>query len=339
MTSFPVGLLLTQQVLKERKMKIAVLGAGAMGSILAAHLKKAGHEVVLLARGERAKSLQTHGITITGLSEFTVSCPVVTDFSTVAEADILIVTVKTYDMDFALENLRHMKIGGVVSVQNGVMKNDQLARVFGRENTLGGAIFASGEVEADGSARFTLNQCFYVGEIGSGVSSRVEGFVCALNESGIKAGASASIESVEWSKFISWLGMMPLAVLTRLTTGKFLAHPKTALISARIMKEAALLAQKIGIELEDRPPFLIQSMMRQTEEETVKTLCGIGEFMKAATPLHRVSALQDLERGRRLEGEETLGYVVERARQEKIDAPTLEMAFALVSGIDYYLKQ
>jgi 2-dehydropantoate 2-reductase len=337
MTFFPIGPLLTRQVSKEREMKIAILGAGAMGSILAAHLKKAGHDVVLLARGERAKFLQTHGIAITGLSDFTVACPVTTDFTIVSEADILIVTVKTYDMDSALSSVRHMKVSGAVSVQNGVMKNDQLAGVFGKDRTLGGALFASGEVETDGSVRFTLNQCFYVGELAGGVSPRVEGFVHALNASGIKAETSPAIQSVEWSKFISWLGMMPLAVLTRLETGKFLSHPQTALISAKIMKEAAAVAQKIGIALEDRPPFMIRSMMDQPDEEVVKTLCGIGEFMKAATPTHRVSALQDLERGRRLEAGETLGYVAAKAKAEKIDVPTLDTALALISSIDHYI--
>jgi 2-dehydropantoate 2-reductase len=320
-------------------MKIAVLGAGAMGSILAAHLHASGHEVVLLARGERAKFLQSSGIRITGMADFTAFCPVVTDFSSVKEADILIITVKTYDMAQALESLRHMKVSGVVSIQNGVVKNDQLARAFGTDKTLGGAIFASGEVESNGAVRFTLNQCFYVGELDGGTSPRVKNFVSTLNESGIKAEASDAITSVEWSKFISWLGMMPISVLTRLETGKFLSHPQVARISARIMTETAQLARKIGIELEDRPPFMIKSMLNQAEPETVKNLCGIGEFMKAATPTHRVSALQDLERKRRLEVEETLGYVVERARRENVPVPTIETVYDLVSGIDHYLKQ
>ena len=322
----------------KQKMKIVILGAGAMGSILAAHLKKAGNDVVLLARGNRAKFIQTNGIVITGMSEFTIQCQAITDFTSVAEADMLIVTVKTYDMDSALKNVRHMKVSGVISVQNGVMKNDQLAKVFGKDKILGGALFASGEVQPNGSVRFTLNQCFYVGELMGDISPRVDELVQALNGSGIKAESSTAIKSIEWSKFISWLGMMPLAVLTRLETGKFLSYPKTALISASIMKETAAVAKKMGIALEDRPPFFIRSMAQQSDEQAADNLSKIGEFMKEATPTHRVSALQDLERGRRLEVEETLVHVVAKAKANKIEVPTLDMVLALINAIDHYIK-
>ncbi len=242
-------------------MKIAVLGAGATGSILAAHLKKSGEDVVLMARGRRAAFLQEHGITVKGLSEFSVSCPVVTDPGSVEDADLLLVTVKTYDTASALEGLHHMKLSAAISVQNGVIKNDQLSAVFGRDKTLGGAFFSSGEVDADGSVRFTLNQCFYVGEPAGGISRRVAEIVKVLEKSGIKAQASDSIQSIEWSKFISWLGMMSLSVLTRMETHKFLSHPETALICARMMKESATVAKHLGIELEDRPPFPIRSIL------------------------------------------------------------------------------
>jgi 2-dehydropantoate 2-reductase len=318
-------------------MKIAVLGAGATGSILAAHLKNSGEEVILIARGQRASLLQEKGITVKGLSEFNVSCPVATDPTDVKDADLLMVTVKTYDMDEALAGLKHMKISAAISVQNGVIKNDQLTAVFGEDKTLGGAFFSSGEVDADGSVRFTLNQCFYVGEPTGGISRRVEDIVSVLEKAGIKAKASAAIQTIEWSKFISWLGMMSLAVLTRMETHKFLSHPDTARICARIMKEAAMAAENLGIELEDRPPFPIRSILHQTEDLTVKTLCGIGEFMKAATPGHRVSGLQDLERGRRLEAGETLGYIINKAELSGIPVPTIETAYRLISGINDYL--
>ncbi|MFO7965341.1 MAG: 2-dehydropantoate 2-reductase [Desulfobacterales bacterium] len=315
-------------------MDIVILGAGATGSILAAHLIKAGENVTLIARGARAEYLRTNGITITGLADFTVPCSVVTDPGGVKRTDLLIVTVKTYDTESALRGLAHLDLSAAVSVQNGVMKNDQLAAVFGKENTLGGAFFCSGEVAADGAVRFTLNQCFYVGELGGGVTDRVRHVVDILAHSGITSEASPMIGAVEWSKFISWLGMMSLSVLTRMETWKFLENRHTALIGVRIMKEAAGLAERLGIPLEDNPPFPIRSMRLQPEEETVETLHGIGEFMKAATPDHRVSALQDLERGRRLEAGETLGYVLERARAEKIEVPTVTTVFHLISGID-----
>ena len=90
-------------------MKIIVMGAGALGSISAALLHEAGHEVALVARGARAEHLRVNGVTIEGLANVTAQCPIVTDTSTLTDADLLIMTVKTFDMDAALKQLAHVK--------------------------------------------------------------------------------------------------------------------------------------------------------------------------------------------------------------------------------------
>ena len=112
-------------------MKIVILGAGALGTVLGAHLARAGEDVTLIARGQRAAYLQEHGATITGLVDFTVPVPVVTDPSQLHDTDVLIVTVKTYDMESALAAVKHLDVGSVLSIQNGVLKNEQLAQTFG----------------------------------------------------------------------------------------------------------------------------------------------------------------------------------------------------------------
>jgi len=112
-------------------MKIVILGAGALGTVLGAHLARAGEDVTLIARGQRAAYLQEHGATITGLVDFTVPVRVVTDPSQIHNADVLMVTVKTYDMASALASIKHLDVGSVLSIQNGVLKNEQLAQTFG----------------------------------------------------------------------------------------------------------------------------------------------------------------------------------------------------------------
>src|SRR3989454_10217945 len=104
-------------------MKIVILGAGALGTVLGAHLARAGEDVTLIARGQRAAYLQEQGATITGLVDFTVPVRVVTDPSQVQDADILIVTVKTYDMISALQSVKPLDVESVASIQNGVLKN------------------------------------------------------------------------------------------------------------------------------------------------------------------------------------------------------------------------
>src|SRR5439155_8916023 len=82
--------------------KIVILGAGALGSILGGHLARAGEEVTIIARGQRAAYIQQHGITLTGLADFTMPVAVTTQPQTVHEADVLVVAVKTYDTEPAL---------------------------------------------------------------------------------------------------------------------------------------------------------------------------------------------------------------------------------------------
>ena len=106
-------------------MKMVILGAGALGTVLGAHVARAGEDVTLIARGQRAAYLQEHGATITGLVDFTVPVRVVTDPQQVHEADVLMVTVKTYDMASALQSIKHLQVESVVSLQNGVLKDEQ----------------------------------------------------------------------------------------------------------------------------------------------------------------------------------------------------------------------
>src|SRR2546430_5306925 len=142
-------------------MHIVILGAGALGTVLGAHLARAGEEVTLIARGIRAAYLQEQGATLTGLVDFTVPVHVVTDPSQVHEADVLIVTVKTYDMEAALQSVKDLHVASVLSLQNGVLKNEQLAQTFGWEKVLGAVAMFSGEVLPTGTVRFTANQGFY----------------------------------------------------------------------------------------------------------------------------------------------------------------------------------
>src|SRR5215510_8152139 len=154
-------------------MKIVILGAGALGTVLGAHLAQAGEDVTLIARGQRAAYLQEHGATITGLVDFTVPITVVTDPQQVHEADVLIVTVKTYDVAPALQSIKHLQVESVLSLQNGVLKNEQLAQTFGWDTVLGAMTHFSAEVLPTGAVRFRTNPSVYLGELPEGTSPRV----------------------------------------------------------------------------------------------------------------------------------------------------------------------
>jgi 2-dehydropantoate 2-reductase len=320
-------------------MRFAILGAGALGSIIAGHLARAGEDVRVITRGHRAQYLHQHGITITGVADFTVPCPVLTTPRELHEVDVLIVAVKTYDLAAALASLRHLKVAMALSIQNGVLKNVQLTDVFGAEHTVGAATFLSGEVLLDGAVRYNANQILYVGELPAGTSARVQQFVTILAGAGLQAEATAHMQTIEWSKFVAWIGGMVVSVLTRLETYKFLSDPDTALICARLMRETAALATARGIALVDLPAFAVHTITSGTEAESVTHLRARGELVHARAPLLRMSSLHDLEHGRPLEIEETLGYVITNAAAAGLAVPTVDTCYRLIRGIDRCRKQ
>ena len=119
-------------------MKIVILGAGALGTVLSAHLARAGEDVTLIARGQRAAFLQEHGATITGLVDFTV--PVTRrDRPTAGSQQPMSSSSRSKPMTWnpPLQSVKHLDVGSVLSLQNGVLKNEQLAQTFGWEKVLG----------------------------------------------------------------------------------------------------------------------------------------------------------------------------------------------------------
>ncbi len=271
--------------------------------------------------------------------DFTVPATVVADPRLVKETDVLIVTVKTYDMEAALDSVKHMQAGSVLSIQNGVVKNEQLAHVFGSEHVLGAMAGFSAEVLPTGIVRFTVNQGLSLGELPAGTSARVQTLTDTLNRAGIHAEASPSIQSVEWSKYVLFIFLMAPAVLTRLETYKFLQDEQTASVVASLLHEMARIATARGITLEDTAFAPIQTLSQLSHADTVAHLRQLGDQFASQAPNHKVSTLQDLEHGKtRLEVEETLGYAVRQGAELGVPTPTMDTCYKLIAGINSSLQ-
>ena len=310
-------------------MNFVIIGAGALGSIYAAYLARAGHQVSLIARGERAAALASHGIAVEGKDSFTARCNIVTQADTLRQTDVVIVAIKTYDTAQALAPLRGLSGKSALSVQNGVLKNRQLSDVFGPRATLGAVGMLGGEVlpannSLPGAVRYNVVGPTIIGEPAGGDSSRVKELVDTLVQSGLEARASNDISSVEWSKFVGWSGFSTLAVMTRLPTWRFLTDADTALIAARVMRETAAVAIRHGVTLQDSG-FATKTFRTGSEEDAVKAVQVHGEKMRASAPDFRQSILQDADRNRRLEVNETLDYTLTLAAQLGVAAPTLDL--------------
>ena len=312
-------------------MKYAILGAGALGSILGAHLARAGHEVTILARGERARVLQRQGLVINGLAEIKVRCAVLDDPQRLRETDTLIIATKAIDTAQSLAPLKNLKVGTAFSVQNGVLKNELLAAVFGYSRVLGAMADFSGELLANGEVKFTRNVALHIGEEKGGTSPRVDAIVAAIDSAGVRCQAAPDIRTREWSKFAGWIASFPLAVLTRQITWKYMMDDRSASIIVRIVREAAALAAALKIELADMSPLPVPSIVRASEADAIGIIKGIGQTFLEKSPEHRMSAQQDVLRGSRLEYEETLGFALQKAREVGVAMPTLDTCYRIIS--------
>jgi 2-dehydropantoate 2-reductase len=319
-------------------MKIVILGAGALGTVLGAHLARAGEDVTLLARGQRAAYLQAHGATLTGLVDFTVPITVVTDPQQMHEADVLIVTVKTYDMASALQSIKHLQVESVLSLQNGVLKDEQLAQTFGLDKVLGAMTHFSADMLPTGTVRFRTNQGLYLGELPQGMSPRVQTLGDTCNRVGILAKVTSHIQPFEWSKYVAWVCLMVPAVLTRLESYKILQDLPMASITAAILHEMAQLATSRGIPLHDIALFPTKTLSQLAFDDAVMHVQQIGDRWASQLPTAKVSTLHDLEQGKRLEVEETLGYAVRQSATLGIPTPTMDICYKLIAGINHYLQ-
>ena len=313
--------------------EFAILGAGALGSIIGAHLARSGRSVLMLARGPRAQLIEQQGLRIRGLAEFSQVVPVLTDTSAFKGAKYLVVTTKTYGMEAALAPLQHAQVGAALSFQNGLMKNEQLAAVFGAERVLGALANTSGEVLTLGEALFTRNEQLCVGELDGSMSARAQAIAAIIDGSGVRTSAVPNIPSLEWSKFAAWAGLMVLSVTTRAVTWKYLCDADAALVLARLVREVGTLAVACGVPLSDQSMLPVASLCRATEAAAVTAIQSLGEQLRLTAPEHRMSSLQDLLANRPIEVEETLGYAARKAAQLKLPLPLLDSCYALASGI------
>jgi 2-dehydropantoate 2-reductase len=315
--------------------EFAIAGAGALGSIIGAHLARAGHSVLMLVRERRAQQIAQQGLSITGLAQFSQPVATLTEPSRLTAAAVLIVATKTYGTEALLASLRGATIGAALSVQNGMMKDDLLAAAFGRQRVLGCLADMSGEMSASGEVLFTRNTNLFIGELDGSDSARARDIATALDAAGVRTRADPDILSLEWSKFAAWVPMMALSATTRALTWKYLIDPGTALVAVRLVREVGSLAAAASdVRLSDRAVLPVASICRESDGDAIALLGKFGRQMQSTAPTHRMSTLQDLEAGRPLEVEETLGYAVRKAAALELSLPLLSCFYSLVAGID-----
>ena len=314
-------------------MRFAIMGAGALGTILAVALAKSGHQVQVVARAKRLRQIKDSGLVVAGLKDSSADCEAFDNPKELSSADVLVLAVKSQDNAAAVESVKHMDVQAVFSVANGVLKRSELLAAFPEHVVLGCMADISGELLPDGVVRFTRNVGLYLGQESDSDGSLARPIVDCLCEAGIEARFSKEIAVVEWSKFVGWVGLVALSVLSRLPTWQFLNDPGFADVLIGIVRESAGLAEARGIQLIDQSPIPVATIAYKPIAEARAAVASMANQFRAQAPDHLMSSLQDLNRGRVLEHEATLGFAVAECRRLDFAAPNLEICNRLVAGL------
>jgi 2-dehydropantoate 2-reductase len=295
-------------------MIFGILGAGAVGGYYGSRLFRAGHVVRLVARGAHAEAIARSGLEVrSDLGDVAMPpATLVRALSDESPVDCLLVAVKLKDTVEAARGARSM-VGPdtvVMSLQNGVDKDDDLSRVFGPERVVGGITYILATITEPGVVVHNGTVARIVtGERDGKPSARLGAVVAAMRDAGIDVVHSDDIRRDTWKKLIFLSAMAALTTLTGLTIGEILIDARLRRALQTAMEEGAAVAAAEGIQLPDG--FVAERMA------FIATLPADGRSSMAA----------DLAKGAPLELEWLSGAIVRRAARHAIDVPIHRHAF------------
>jgi 2-dehydropantoate 2-reductase len=298
--------------------RVAVVGAGGIGSYFGGRLARTGDDIHLLARGQRLRAIRDNGLRISGVrGEFAVAVPATDDPADVGPCDIVLFCVKSYDTDGAVDLLPPLlhATTAVVSLQNGVDNEEKIAARIGPEHVLGGAAFIFASVVEPGVVHDAGGPgSLLFGELDGSRSARGEALLAMCEKAGIPAEFVTNIRVRLWDKFAFICAQAGMTACTRLPIGEVRAEPVTWAMFTRIVDEVIALSMAEGVDLP-----------RETGSK-------IARFAQALPAGGFSSLYDDLVGGRRLELEALHGFVVQRSRAHGLPAPMCEAVYALLKA-------
>lgn len=301
-------------------MRIAIMGAGAVGGYFGARLAASGAvangamEVHFIARGPHLEAIRSGGLRIESEAAplHLTDVRATDDPAQVGPVDLVLFAVKLWDTDRAAEACRPLLKPGtvVVSVQNGVTGLDTLCRILGREHVAGGVAHIGATVAAPGVIRHTgtLARLTY-GELDGRPSPRLTAFHALAEAAGFEAVLSAAILRALWEKFAFLAPFSGITALTRQPAGVIRRVPETRALFLDAVAEVARLARARDVDLgtgivarvesllDSLPPAMASSMLNDLTRGgrlELPWLSGaavqLGAELGVPTPVHRVVA-------------------------------------------------
>ena len=325
-------------------MKIAVVGAGAIGGYLGARLALAGEDVTFIARGANLQAIRENGFRLIeedGSERVAADVRAEQDMAQAGPQDYVLLTLKAHQVRAVAPDLRGLfgPQTAVVTMQNGIPwwyfhrlggeydgrpvtmvdPDGSIAASIENERIIGSVVYPASELVAPGVVKVIEGNRFSLGEPDNGKSERAVRLSEALTRAGFKAPVSSDLRSEIWLKLWGNLTFNPVSALTHATLAGICRFPLTRELAASMMREAQSVAEKLGVRF------------RISIDKRIAGAEAVGE--------HKTSMLQDVERGRALELDALLGSVVELARMTATPTPHIDAIYACASLLAATLAQ
>jgi 2-dehydropantoate 2-reductase len=296
-------------------MKIAIIGAGALGSVYGSYLDAFGNDVVILTRRqEHAETINKQGILIRYKdSERKYNPRASNNPSVLTDRDLIIVLVKAYDLRQVAEILLKYSQNGsmLLSLVSGLGNIDILTATCGIERVIAGVSYLGSRKVGDTIFELGNNLRTVIGEPSGLISNRISQIESVFRDSGFEISVSEDINSLIWEKMIVIASQNALGAITGLTFGQMLESQYCRNIVVQLLDELTKIAVETNVNL---PQNLLEYVLNNWR----------------SLPNHRVSMWQDLQAGKRTEIDAINGALVKLGQKYSIPTPYNEVLTNLI---------
>lgn len=300
-------------------MRIAVVGAGAMGSVFGGLLAAGGCDVWLVdSWREHIDALSRDGLRIeVGGGERIVPVKATTDPGRVGPVDLVLVQVKSTETAAATRAAGPLIDDETIflTLQNGLGNREAIAAVVGEKRALAGVTYDSAAMVGPGHVRHTNVSRTYVGEMDGRTSPRVERIAAVFSSAGIPTSVSDNLLDLQWGKLLVNAAANAAGAITGCTAGELVRHAGSRELTRLVAEETAAVARAVGADLPDDAAAKVH-----------QALAAAGDS--------KPSMLQDVERGRRTEIDAINGAVVREGERVGVPTPYNQALTLLVQAIE-----
>ena len=310
-------------------MRIGIIGAGAIGSVVGGMLTKAGHDVTLIDQWpEHVETMRKNGLRLSGTCGdhvIPVKALHIYEAQAISEPfDAVFVSVKSYDTEWATHlGVQYLKKpnGVVVDFQNGI-NDERVAAIAGRERTLGSVITIGAGMYEPGHAMRTDTGAigFKIGELDGKDTERARELARIMSDVAV-AKVTTNLFGERWSKLTVNCMANPIAGLSGLGTAEVRTRPEPRLIAIYVGGEVVKVGRVCGFEVEPIYGIAAQRFVDAYEGRGLAEVEADVAAEGARRGGGRPSLLQDVMRGRRTEIDYLNGYVCDQGRRRGVKTP------------------